>query len=90
MRRLGAILMIVGVNIIVGTLAAAYWRASFDCALKSTDGTCAEGVMALFFGQLFSGGGVGYWIVMAIGAFVIWRGKQTRARGDAPPPGRDQ
>lgn len=90
MRRLGAILMIVGANIIVGSLVAAFWRASFECATKAVNGTCAEGVLTLLFALLFSVHGLGYWIAVAVGVGVFWRGKLVRAQGDAREPRRDR
>lgn len=80
MRRLGAILMIVGTNVVVASLAAAYWRASLECALRATNGHCAEGVMKLFFGLLLSGGGVGHWLAIVAGVLIFWQGKRVRAR----------
>lgn len=80
MRRLGAILMILGANIIVGSVAAAFWRASFDCAMGASDGLCPDGAIALFFQQMASGDGLIIWIAIIVGLLVFWRGK--RMRGD--------
>ncbi len=77
-HRLGAILMIVGVNIVVGSFVAAFWRASYGCAVKAVDGSCPGGVLTELMQLLISAGGVGYWIFVGIGVFVFWRGKRIR------------
>jgi len=79
MRRLGAILMIFGVNIAVGSLVAAFWRASVDCALEAVDGACEGGVTGFFIRLMLSGVGLIYWLVVALGVLLFWGGKQIRS-----------
>lgn len=80
MHRLGAILMILGANIAVAAVAAAFWRASFECALEAAGGTCYDGALGVFVKLMLSGTGLAYWVVMIIGMLVFWRGKRMRAR----------
>lgn len=79
MHRLGAILMILGINVIVVSIVAAYWRASFECALQAADGACAAGVFGLFMALLFSAKGLVYWAAILVGLWVFWRGRKMRA-----------
>lgn len=80
MRRLGAILMMLGANIAIGSLVAAFWRASYACAAASPHGTCEEGAVRLFLHLMGSGTGLLFWLVVIAGLVVFWRGKQIRAR----------
>lgn len=80
MRRLGTILMILGVNLIVASMTAAFWRASYECALRASGGACTEGVVRLFIQTLFSGGGLVYWFVIVAGLWVFFWGKRMRAK----------
>jgi len=80
MHRLGAILMILGANIAVGSRVAAFWRASYVCASKADGGTCAEGAFRVFLQLLASAEGIVFWIVVMIGLLVFWRGKRIRGR----------
>lgn len=75
MRRLGAILMMLGANIMVGSLVAAFWLASLDCA----EGACDDGVMGQFFQRLASVNGLVFWLVIVIGLLIFWRGRRIRA-----------
>lgn len=79
MHRLGAILMIVGANVIVASIAAAFWRASFECAVQTGGGSCGAGVMGLFFKIMTSWPGLAYWFAIVVGLLVFWRGKRMRA-----------
>lgn len=79
MRRLGAILMILGANIAVGSITAAFWLASLNCAMGATEGTCREGAVRLFLKQMASGEGLIFWIVIVVGLLVFWKGKRMRA-----------
>lgn len=79
MRRLGAILMIIGANMAVGSLALAFWRASFECAIAATDGGCAGGAVRQFIELLISADGLIFWTVIIVGLLVFWRGKRMRA-----------
>lgn len=80
MRRWGAILMILGVNLAVASVTAAFWRASYECAVRGTDGTCPEGAVRLFINQMVSVDGIFYWLVIIVGALVFWRGIRMRSR----------
>lgn len=81
MRRLGAILMIFGVNIAVGSLVAAFWRASVDCALEAVDGACEGGVATFFVRLMLSGVGLVYWLVVVLGLLLFWGGRKLRLEG---------
>ena len=78
MRRWGAILMILGANIIAGSITVAFWRAVLDCSMQAQYGTCTEGAVRLFIGTMTSGQGLVYWIVIAVGIGVFWRGRRIR------------
>ena len=82
MRRLGALLMIIGANIAVGSVAAAFWRAAHQCAIEAQDGACAQGGVAMFVELMTSSAGLIYWALIVIGLLVFWRGKRMRADGD--------
>ena len=71
--------MIVGANIAVGAIAAAFWRAAFQCAVEARGGACTQGGLTLFFGVMTSSEGLVYWAVIAIGLLLFWRGKRMRA-----------
>ena len=79
MRRLGALVMIVGANIAVAAIAAAFWRAALQCAVEARQGGCAQGGVAYFFEMMASAEGVIYWAVVAVGLLIFWRGKRMRA-----------
>lgn len=82
MRRFGAILMIFGVNIAVAAVAAvaaAVWVSALECAAAQSEGSC-RAEMRLFVERMTSGGGLAYWLVVAAGLLVFWRGKQIRGR----------
>lgn len=71
--------MIVGANIAVGAIAAAFWRAAFQCAVEARSGVCTQGGLALFFEMMTSSEGLIYWAVIVVGLLVFWRGKWMRA-----------
>lgn len=81
MRRLGALLMIVGANMAVGSLAVAFWLAAFQCALEAQGGSCKQSGVTLFVEMMISGRGLVYWAVIVIGLLVFWRGKRMRTEG---------
>lgn len=80
MRRFGAILMIFGVNIAVAAVAAAVWVSALECAAAQSEGSCRAETLRLFVERMTSGGGLAYWLVVAAGLLVFWRGKQIRGR----------
>ncbi len=80
MRRLGALLMIVGANIAVGSIAVAFWRSALQCAVDARTGGCQEGGVIAFFEMMTSSVGLFYWVVFVFGLFVFWRGKRMRPR----------
>lgn len=77
MRRLGALLMIIGVNLAVGACAAAFWNAAYRCVQES----CDEGGMGLFIDIMLSAQGLVYWAVIVVGAGLFWRGRRIRMAG---------
>lgn len=80
MRRLGALLMILGANLAIGSVAAAFYLASFGCAMGAADGTCGQGALGLFIDLMTSGDGVVFWVVIIAGLLVFWKGKRMRER----------
>lgn len=80
MRTFGAFLMIVGANLIVGSLGLVFYFANTACSL--IEGGCASGPVALFFDLLFSRDGIALWVLMVIGGLFFWRGKRMRAQPD--------
>lgn len=80
MRRLGAILIILGANIVVGSIAAAFWQASFECAMQTVEGACPDGALTEFGQLLTSMIGLAYWGVVIVGLLVMWWGKRVRTR----------
>lgn len=80
MRRWGSLLMILGANIIAGSIAAAFWRAALECAMGAPYASCTEGAVRLFVGIMSSVEGLVYWAVMAIGAWVFLRGRRMRRK----------
>lgn len=70
--------MILGANIIAGSIVAAFWRAALECSMGAPYAPCTEGAIRLFVGTLTSGEGRIYWLVIAIGAWVFWRGTRMR------------
>ena len=76
MRRLVALLIVIGVNVSVASLAGAFWHASFECAQRA----CDQGAVGLFIELLFSMVGLLYWFVIAVGLLVVWRGVKLRQR----------
>lgn len=78
MRRWGTVLMILGANIIAGSIAAAFWQAALECVVDDVHATCRTGTVSLFLTTLMTGEGFIYWLVIAIGAWVFWRGKRMR------------
>lgn len=79
MRRLGAILMILGVNIAVASVTAAFWLASWDCAMNAADAQCTQGAIVMFIKQMASAEGLVFWAFIIVGLLVFWRGKRMRA-----------
>lgn len=80
MRRWGTIVMILGANLIVGSIAAAFYLASFHCALGEVSGACEQGAVSLFMQLMGSGRGLIYWTLIVIGALLLWRGWKIRAK----------
>lgn len=80
MRRFGTILMILGANLIVGAVAAAFWLAAFGCAMGAADGKCSRGAGRTFIDLMSSSDGIIFWAVIVVGGLVFWRGKRTRER----------
>jgi hypothetical protein len=76
MRRLGAFLMIAGANLVIGSLAIVLYFAFTACSL-SPEG-CIQGPWMLYFDLLFSRDGIALWILVVIGAYIFWRGRQMR------------
>lgn len=56
MRRLGAILVILGSNLIVGAIGLAFYRAYFECIAAA--GGCTGGPMGSFADLMTSTGGI--------------------------------
>jgi len=81
MRRLGTLVMIVGANIVAASIAVAFWRAALQCAIEARGGACPQGGAALFVEMMTSSAGLIYWVVIAVGLLVFWRGKRIRAQG---------
>ena len=79
----GSILMILGANLVVGSVAAAVYRAAFACALGATHASCNKGTMAIFLDLMTSRSSMVYWLVIVIGIAVFWHGKRLRARDRA-------
>lgn len=78
MRTIGTILMIFGANLIVGSIAFAFWVGSFDCAMESTQ-SCGGRAFELFIDIMGSRDGAIFWMLIVVGLLVFWRGKQMRA-----------
>ncbi|MFA7679631.1 MAG: hypothetical protein WCY07_05740 [Pigmentiphaga sp.] len=78
MRRWGSILILLGVNLAVGSLALAFYLASFGCAMGAADGTCKQGAVGLFLELMSSSGGIVFWVVAVAGALLAWKGWQLR------------
>lgn len=78
MRRLGTILILLGVNLAVGSLALAFYLASYGCAMGAADGTCKQGAVGLFLVLMRSSGGMVFWLVVAVGALLVWKGWRLR------------
>ena len=79
MRRLGTILIILGVNIAVWSVGAAFWRAALECAMVAQGGMCPEGTGGLFIKLMTSPAGLIYWLAVLVGLSVFWWGKRIRA-----------
>ncbi|MCQ9616493.1 hypothetical protein L1889_07035 [Paenalcaligenes niemegkensis] len=80
MRRLGAILIMLGTNIAVGSLVAAFWMASLECAMDEADDTCKEGAVVQFINLMTSVDGLIYWGVVVVGGLVFWWGQRMRGK----------
>ena len=83
MRRVGAFLMILGANLVVGAIAAAFWLASLGCAMGVADGKCKQDALELLIDVMGSGSGAIFWVAIIAGLLLFWRGKRMRARADA-------
>ena len=77
---LGTILMILGANLVVGSVAAAFYLAALGCAMGAADGQCREGTIGLFVELMGSSDSGIFWIVIILGLLVFWQGKRMRAR----------
>lgn len=71
--------MILGANMAVGSVTAAFWMASVDCAMKAAEGICTQGALEMFIQKMTSGGGLIFWAVIIVGLLVFWRGRTMRA-----------
>lgn len=80
MRRFGTILMILGANLIVWSVVAAYWLAALGCAMGAADGKCSRGAGQTFIDLMSSSDGTIFWVVILAGVLVFWRGKRRRGR----------
>jgi len=80
MRRLGTILMILGANLVIGSIAAAFYLAALGCAMGAADGKCSQGAGGTFVQLMGSRDSIVFWVVIIIGLLVFWRGKRIRAR----------
>ena len=80
MRRVGAFLMILGANLVVGAIAAAFWLASLGCAMGAADGQCRQDALELLIDAMGSGSGTIFWVAIIAGLLLFWRGKRMRAR----------
>lgn len=79
MRRLGALLMIIGANLVAGSIAIGFYLAALECAMGAIDGNCGHGAMELFAGLMGSSEGSIFWVVIVIGVLVFWKGKRMRS-----------
>lgn len=70
--------MILGANMVVGSLAAAFWLASFECAINAAGGTCQGGTWGTFTRLMVSEQGLLVWAIVVAGILVFWRGKRMR------------
>lgn len=80
MRRLGALLIIIGANLMVGAVAIAFYLAAFGCAMGAADGKCGRGSGRAFVDLMSSSDGIIFWVVIVAGFLLFWRGKKIRAR----------
>ena len=79
MRRWGTILMILGANLAVASVTAAFWRASFECAVRTGGQRCPDSAVQLFLNEMISAHGIAYWLVIVVGIVIFMRGKRMRA-----------
>jgi heme/copper-type cytochrome/quinol oxidase subunit 2 len=82
MHRLGALLMIIGANLVVGSIAVGFYLAALGCAMGAPAGDCEQGPLELFFGMMSSAEGLIVWMVVLAGGLVFWKGRKMRQRHD--------
>ena len=75
MRRLGALLMIVGANFVVGAIALGFYFSNMACALADS---CSGGAFQVYIELMTSLPGLVYWFVMVTGVLLFWRGRSMR------------
>lgn len=63
----------------VGSVTAAFWIASWDCAINAADGICTQGALGVFIQKMTSSDGLIFWAVIIVGLLVFWRGRRMRA-----------
>ncbi len=81
MHRFGTILILLGVNLAVGSLALAFYLAFFGCAMGAADGTCKQGASAVFIALMSSSSGIVFWVAVVVGALLVWKGWRLRQQG---------
>lgn len=76
----GSFLMILGANLAIGALGIAFYVATVECVVATADGICPQGAFAVFFDFMGSELSVAFWIVLAMGLALLWRGWVVRRR----------
>lgn len=84
MRRLGTLLMIIGANLIVGSIAIGFYIAALGCAIGESDAMCSQGTLGVYADLMTSKPGIIFWALIAGGIYAFWRGKRMRANPDRP------
>lgn len=80
MRRLGALLMIIGANLVAGSIGVGVYFANLACVLSARG--CAGGLVAAYADLMGSRDGVAFWVGIVVGVLVFWRGMWLRRRDD--------
>ena len=78
MRRLGTLLMIIGANLVAGSIGVGVYFANLACVLSARG--CEGGLMWAYADLMGASDGIVFWLGIVAGVLVFWRGMRMRRR----------
>jgi len=72
------VLVVFGLILMAGSLAAALWLAETACTMQMQTAPCTDTATELLLGLMFSWPGLPFWVAIALGAFISGCGYRVK------------